>query len=189
MRSQEGAGQVGEASRPAGKRDRPAPRLTGSCRGLATEEPGLAARDHLEASVLGGRWQALGSGGQECIEVLQPCDLEERGVTQRGQAVKGVQHGVRSHLTEPGGMMRTQERGVGRAEGKQAEAGQSRGPETARPCGQGVQGVQAPRQAGQARWWGAQGVKAPHLGSAGPGAGPQRRSDFTLPHAHCDQLV
>lgn len=45
--------------------------------GLVTKEPGLAAWDSLELSVLWGWRQALGSGSQECIKVLQPCDLNE----------------------------------------------------------------------------------------------------------------
>lgn len=45
---------------------------------LVTKEPGLAAWDGLEPDVLGGRRQALGSGSQECIKVLQPCDLEDK---------------------------------------------------------------------------------------------------------------
>lgn len=49
------------------------------CRGHpVTEQPGLAPWDHLEVRVLRGRWQVLGSCGQECVEVLQPCDLEDR---------------------------------------------------------------------------------------------------------------
>lgn len=51
--------------------------LTCCCGSLVTEEPGLAAWDGLEVCVLRGLRQGLGSGGQECIEVLQPCDLED----------------------------------------------------------------------------------------------------------------
>lgn len=52
--------------------------LTCCCRCLVSEQSGLAARDDLEARVLRGLGQALGSGSQECIEVLQPRDLEHR---------------------------------------------------------------------------------------------------------------
>lgn len=49
------------------------------CRGHpVTEESGLAPWDDLEVRVLRGRWHVLGSRGQECVEVLQPCDLEDR---------------------------------------------------------------------------------------------------------------
>lgn len=48
--------------------------------GLVTKEPGLAAWDSLELSILWGRRQALGSGSQECIKVLQPCDLEGKRI-------------------------------------------------------------------------------------------------------------
>lgn len=48
------------------------------CGSLVTEEPGLAAWDGLEVCVLRGLRQGLGSGGQECIEVLQPCDTSAR---------------------------------------------------------------------------------------------------------------
>lgn len=52
--------------------------LTCCLSGLVTKEPGLAAWDGLELSILWGWRQALGSGGQECIKVLQPCDLEDK---------------------------------------------------------------------------------------------------------------
>lgn len=54
--------------------------LTCCLSGLVTKEPGLAAWDSLEFSILWGRRQALGSGSQECIKVLQPCDLEDKRV-------------------------------------------------------------------------------------------------------------
>lgn len=54
------------------------------CRGCpVTEEPGPAARDDLEVRALGGRWQVLGSAGQECIEVLEPRDLEEEHISEQ----------------------------------------------------------------------------------------------------------
>lgn len=40
------------------------------CGRPVTEEPGLAAWDDLEVQALRGRWEVLGSAGQECIEVL-----------------------------------------------------------------------------------------------------------------------
>lgn len=52
--------------------------LTCCCGDPVTKEPGLAPWDDLEVRVLRGRWQVLGSRGQECVEVLQPCDLEDR---------------------------------------------------------------------------------------------------------------
>lgn len=55
--------------------------------GLVTKEPGLAAWDSLEFSILWGRRQALGSGSQECIKVLQPCDLNELQVRQGPHSV------------------------------------------------------------------------------------------------------
>lgn len=48
------------------------------CGCLVTEEPDLAAWDDLEICALRGLWQVLGSSNQECIEVLQPRDLEDR---------------------------------------------------------------------------------------------------------------
>jgi hypothetical protein len=65
--------------------------LTSCCSRLVTEEPGLAARDGLEVSILRGWRQALSSGSQECIEVLQPCNLKGRGVTQQVRFVKQIQ--------------------------------------------------------------------------------------------------
>lgn len=52
------------------------------CRCLVSEQSGLAARDDLEARVLRGLGQALGSGSQECIEVLQPRDLNQLQVRE-----------------------------------------------------------------------------------------------------------
>lgn len=52
--------------------------LTCGCGCLVTKEPGLAAWDGLEVRVLRGLRHGLGSGGQECIEVLQPRDLGHR---------------------------------------------------------------------------------------------------------------
>lgn len=54
--------------------------LTCCLSGLVTKEPGLAAWDSLELSVLWGWRQPLGSGSQECIKVLQPCDLEGKRI-------------------------------------------------------------------------------------------------------------
>lgn len=44
--------------------------LTCCCGRPVTEEPGLAAWNDLEVQALRGRWEVLGSAGQECIEVL-----------------------------------------------------------------------------------------------------------------------
>lgn len=62
--------------------------LTCCLSGLITKEPGLAAWDGVELSIIWGRRQALGSGSQECIKVLQPCDLENREMTQQVQSVR-----------------------------------------------------------------------------------------------------
>ena len=62
--------------------------LTCCLSGLITKEPGLAAWDGVELSILWGWRQALGSGSQECIKVLQPCDLENREITQQVPSVR-----------------------------------------------------------------------------------------------------
>lgn len=62
--------------------------LTCCLSGLITKEPGLAAWDGVELSIIWGRRQALGSGSQECIKVLQPRDLENREITQQVQSVR-----------------------------------------------------------------------------------------------------
>lgn len=76
---------------------RPLGRHTGGCGpvgltcchgGLVTEEPGLAAWDDLEVCVLRGLWQVLGPSSQECIEVLQPRDLQDRKHSQARATVK-----------------------------------------------------------------------------------------------------
>lgn len=54
--------------------------LTCCLSGLVTKEPGLAAWDGLELGILWGWRQALGSGSQECIKILQPCDLEDKRI-------------------------------------------------------------------------------------------------------------
>lgn len=54
--------------------------LTCGFSGLLPKKPGLAAWDGLELSILWGWRQALGSGSQECIKVLQPCDLEDKRI-------------------------------------------------------------------------------------------------------------
>lgn len=54
--------------------------LTCCLPGLVTKEPGLAAWDGLELGILWGWRQALGSRSQECIKILQPCDLEDKRI-------------------------------------------------------------------------------------------------------------
>lgn len=82
--------------------------LTCCLSGLVTKEPGLAAWDGLELSILWGWRQALGSGGQECIKVLQPCDLEDKRtengeITQQGQPRDTDSRAPTSDLHETGG--------------------------------------------------------------------------------------
>lgn len=71
------------------------------CGSLVTEEPGLAAWDGLEVCVLRGLRQGLGSGGQECIEVLQPCDLDELQVRE---GPHGVVRTIRRQAGAVGGL-------------------------------------------------------------------------------------
>lgn len=68
------------------------PAVAGPCRcgGLLTKEPGLAAWHNLQVGVLRGLWQVLGSGSQECVEVLQPRNLDELQVRERPHGVVGT---------------------------------------------------------------------------------------------------
>lgn len=69
--------------------------LTCCCGHPVTKEPGLAAWDDLEVWVLRGRWQVLGSGSQECVKVLQPCDLKDRKHYQ----MEKVKHKFTAHTS------------------------------------------------------------------------------------------
>lgn len=76
------------------------------------EEPGLAALDNLETRVLWGLRQVLGLGSQECVEVLQLRDLENRQCYGQVQLVKPDGKGEAKvtpscpQAPEPGGKVR-----------------------------------------------------------------------------------